>query len=523
MPIFRILGLLLLLKSSLWSFTPLHQEVAESPLLYLRLPVLWDRAELAKPQKEQLTTALLQALTKPGKAGFAQRQVLAMLKGSLEILALPPENRFLPAPGLALRAKFYGGQDEMSKRLQALIIAMVEEFQGQPADWLKFKRKVEKGVITDSAFLLGRVTLITEKEQFTLMFSQSNPNFPEKFKAKAKTNFESDQNSDETDFTMYADVDLSLSFYLDWMKRVAQNELNTLTQSGVVDLKLIKFWTEGKSESFSVKSKINLGSKINSKWSQLSSAKKAKTQYPDIGSFKGSLLWPSLKANDWMSCFSVFSFIDSSDRMKYAKLAEQIKGPVAFSWRETSIAPIISAELKDVKASEAALAKMLAPNIQITKESGTSSRHVLWGENSVSYNIEGQKLIFSPLLQSLRDLKSSGVAAEQTSLIKIEYPLSGQVSGNYYSLMHIVLQAIVNSGAAMDPKVFPAFSNLNIKDRPWSDKGKFELKRNKQILEMTWNQPFGLPGLASGVKLPSSSWVYFLSLASLTSNSVKYQ
>ena len=62
---------------------------------------------------------------------------------------------------------------------------------------------------------------------------------------------------------------------------------------------------------------------------------------------------------------------------------------------------------------------------------------------------------------------------------------------------------------------------MSVKERQWSGQGSLKISRSKEVIDLDWKQPFGLPGLVSGVKLPSSSWVYFLSLASLTSNSIK--
>lgn len=521
MPVLRSLGLLFLLQFYVWSFSPIHQEVDQTPLMYLRLPILWDRPELLETQKTHLTTALLQALTKPGKAGYAQRQIMSSLNGAIEVMALPPENKFLPMPGLALRASFSGSQDEMAKRVQNLIIACVEDFQGTPADWLKFKRSVDKGVITDSAFLLGRITLITEKNRFTLLFSQSNPNFPEKFKAKAKQNIEAEQASQQKDLALFIDIATAYSSYKEWLERFAKPELLSLKQAGIVDLESLSLWSEGSGQAFSLKGKVELGSNNKAKWNLLSSAKKANVKFPDTGKFKGSLLWPALSASDWYHCFEVLTFIPAKDRKKYAELFKIISGPVAFSWKETSIAPVISAGLTDAKAFEATLSKVIAPKGRLAKESGTSTRYIQWGQNSVSYKIEGKELTFSPLIQSLRDMGSSGESMAQSQLIKVEYPLAGSLSGNYYSLMHLSLQGVISTGAALDPKVFPPFSQLNVKERSWVGQGSFELFRNKQALEMVWNQPFGLPGLVGGVKLPSSSWLNFLSLAYLTSNSIE--
>jgi hypothetical protein len=269
-----------------------------------------------------------------------------------------------------------------------------------------------------------------------------------------------------------------------------------------------------------LKGKVDLGTNTKGKWNLLSSAQKANVQYPSAGEFKGSLLWPSLSATDWYHCFEVLSFVPIKERKKYAELFKIVSGPLAFSWSETSIAPVISIMLSDAKAFEATLSKIMAPKGRIAKESGTNLRHILWEQNSVSYMIEGKKLTFSPLIQSLRDLRSNGETTTQSELIRVEYPLAGSLSGNYYTLMNLSLQGIVSTGAALDPKVFPPFSQLNVKERSWVGEGSFELFRNKQVLEMVWNQPFGLPGLVGGVKLPSSSWLNFLSLAYLTSNSI---
>ena len=63
----RLLGFLLLLSSWAWSFAPIHRQVAETPLMYLRLPILWDRPELSDMQQDKLASVLLESLTKPGK------------------------------------------------------------------------------------------------------------------------------------------------------------------------------------------------------------------------------------------------------------------------------------------------------------------------------------------------------------------------------------------------------------------------------------------------------------------------
>jgi len=497
-------------------------QVKVSPLMYLRLPILWDRDELNELQIQNLKTSLLESITKPGKSGHAVRQFIGQLKGSLEFIALPPKNRFLPTPGLAIRSQFMGAPEEMASKIQALIIAMVEDFQGSSASWLKFKRKVENGVITDSAFLLGRVTLITEKDQFTLLFSQSNPEFPKLFQDKAIVDIEAQSKAAHNDAYLYVDVENSMSFYKEWLKRVANPILEDLIKWGVVDLKTLAVWSEGESEDFKAKSRIVLSDKTDGMWNKLSSSKKKKAELPDSGSFKGSVLWPDLNASDWMKHLGLFSFITPSQRSGYSKLFESISGPIAFSWGEKSVSPLITLDLKDKKVFESLLSKLIAPKGKITKEAGSDLRHVLWDKNSVSYKISGNKLTFSPLLQALRDHKTKGQSFDQDQLLKVNYPLDGNLSGNYYTIMHLVLQSVVSSGKTLDPKIFPSFSSLKLKERDWYGEGSIELKRIKQNLEIEWKQPFGLPGLVSGVKLPSSSWINFLSLATLTSKSVKF-
>ena len=523
MLLIRLCGLLLVLQLFGWSAsTPLHMQVKASPLMYLRLPIVWDREELNTLQEQNLKTALLESMTKPGKSGHAIRQFVGQLKGSLEFIALPPKNRFLPTPGLALRSQFMGSPEEMANKIQALIIAMVEDFQGTSASWLKFKRKVENGVITDSAFLLGRVTLMTEKDQFTLFFSQSNPEFPKLFKDKALSDIEASSKAVHKDATLFIDVENSMSFYKEWLKRVANPILEDLIKWGIVDLKTLAVWTEGESEGFKTKGRLVLNDNTDGMWNKLSSAKKKKAELPDQGSFTGSLLWPDLKASDWLKHIGLFSFISSNQRSGYSKLFESVSGPIAFSWDETSISPLITLDLKDSKVFESNLSKLIAPKGKITKEAGSGLRHVLWDKNSVSYRISGNKLTFSPLLQALRDQKTKGPSFDQDQLLKVNYPLDGNLSGNYYTIMHLVLQSVVSSGKTLDPKIFPSFSSLNLKEREWYGQGSIELRRNKQNLDIDWKQPFGLPGLVSGVKLPSSSWINFLSLATLTSKSVKF-
>lgn len=518
----RLCWLLALCQVAAWA-APIHQQVAESPLMYMRIPVLWDRPELNQMQEKNLSSAIMNVLTEPGKQGNAVREVVAQLKGSIEFLALPPSNRFLPVPGLALRASYTGSPEDMANKIQKLIISSVETIQGTSADWLKFKRTVKGTTITDAAFLLGRMTLVTEPDQFTLYFSQSNPEFPKLFTAKSKLDIEAGKASKHEDAVLYVDVEKSMSFYKDWLAKVAKPTLDEMERLGIVDLKKIELWTEGESESFKTKGRVELNNVTTSRWGQLSSAQKANVEFPDSGSFKGAMLWPKLKSTEWMNHLSLFKTMKASDKALYAKLFESVQGPVSFSWVKSSIAPLISMQLSSSKNFELTLAKILSPiGGKITKEAGTSIRNVIWKNNSVSYKIDGNKLTFSPLLQALRDQKSSSDSSVQSQLVNVEYPLEGQVSGNYYSIMHLVIQMAVGANKAMDPKVFPPFSSMSIKDRAWSAEGSLQIVRDKNHIELSWNQPFGLPGLLSGVKLPSSSWLYFLSLASLTSNSVKF-
>jgi hypothetical protein len=269
--------------------------------------------------------------------------------------------------------------------------------------------------------------------------------------------------------------------------------------------------TQGEGSAFETIASLDWSSSEKSIFSLLPKRDK-KVELPS-SEFRGGFKFPSLEAKAW------------SEQLPHAWLVKIPRLPfllssmkeVSFGWSEKDVAPIMKLTVKDVESFEKGLASLFGPKVTHVKEGHW--HHLHWGANRLSYQIEGKFIWFSPLQHALKDKTQKDTILAEKPELWLEYPLAGRLSGNHYSLMHLYLQLALLKGQGLNPNLYPAFAEQNVKDALWKGMGSLSLKIEDDGLALRWSQPYGLAGLMGGIQLQSSSWAYFLSLLQLTKHS----
>lgn len=520
-------SLLLFLVFSLSSFAdfiPLHQSSREAPLAYQRLPLVWQVGDLFNgKQQEKILKSIFQIWT-PNKAwAFALRSLIYKSDGPLELLVLPPKNQMLPIPSFVIKGGHRGQQNEVAEYLQQLIKKTLESIQGANVDWLKFKRRQENGLLIDQAFLLGHMTIVVSKKTFYFYFSQKNKDLYKDFTNKNKENIERGLETTKDDLLLFLDLNLLQKFYEPFLKNFSPALYRQFGTYGMFDMERLFGYTSGRKQDFSLHLSANWKSKTKSIWPAIKATKNNSQVFlPRNSDFSGAFKFPSLSQSSFLGILELIAPKEKVKSPAYHRFYQSLGHSVSFTWSERSMSPIFMLSLKDVKKFEREFSNIFRPYVNISKEiaKGVNVTHLRWGENTISYMIKDSKLYFSPLLHGLRDYQSKEqVVRKQGNLFEMTYPLEGRVRDSYYTMLHFILQAHVLSKKGVNPNDFPAFSLLPIQDGKWQGLGKIKLQNDKEKFYLKIEQPYGLPGLLSGIKMKSAGYMYFISLLSLTANS----
>lgn len=497
------------------SWKPLTDQTSKKPLAYLRSPLPWQGLLGEEKLLSAWKAALLDKVIPKTVLGKASREVLMRVQSSMEFLVLPPANRFLPIPSMVVSMDMSGG-DERKNLLEQWVIATMSQIQGSPATWLKFKDvpSDKAGRQIREVFLPGgRCWVQLEGKRVTLFYS-SDMDFLESFEMA-----ESEKNPGapgltltREDFQWMVQPQAAFSFYDGWLKRAAKPMHQAYLSSSWSKVKSFEVHTEGQGPNFKAFGSLKWSPSKDSLFALL--PKRAKKVELLKGGFRGSVMLPALNAESWSHQLPKLLLATMPNLPSLLSSIED----VSFVWSEKNVSPIMKLVVKDAKSFDAGLSSILGSKVIRTKEGRW--HHLSWGENRLSYQVEGTSIWFSPLRHALQDMgqKEALLSGERPELW-VEYPLSGRLSGNHYSLMHLYLQLALLKGKGLNPNFYPAFAEQKVKDVHWKGMGGLELTVGEDRLDLRWSQPYGLSGLMGGIQLQSSSWAYFLSLLQLTKHS----
>jgi hypothetical protein len=465
---------------------------------------------LYRQKSERWRDALLSAWF-PGYEGFAVRSILRQAQGPLELLVLPPEQSFLPLPSFVLGVQ--GTGQELLDGIKQLVVAVVSSVQKSKATWLRFKRSEEKGRVVHEAFFLGgRLWIVEEKAAFRLCYS-SRSDFLKKW-GLGSFDCEKGLGTSHADAVLYMDVERGERFFGAWLGRVVPQAYLSWKDSAYRGVSKWRLWTQGHSENWGMRMKADLSASVSSPLHQINNGS-LKLPFPAAASFFGRVALPEWDLKQWRQfSFGGRKFLPPEWLLKALGLLDS---NVTFAWPSGDPAPLISCRVKSKQSFDQELEKTLPKAVVLGRAGSSDLRTVKWGRNELSYRLGGDRLLFSPLLYPLLDTEGEQVLRElEPSFLSVSYPCSSSLKGRHYTLGALLLQLSSRSKAPMSPNDFPAFRALAVGDEVWTGRAVLRCWRDRDCIGLEWRQPYGPLGLFSGLKLQSSSLIYFLSLCNLT-------
>jgi len=503
----------------------LHQYIKESPLLYARIPFSWQKNQIfSEIQNEKVSTSVLRALTEPGKLGQAIRQILNASQNGIEFMVIGKKE--WPIPGLVLSGKYKGDAENFAQKTMVILRESLAIHEGVNMDWIKFKKKAHKTKLIYKTYVMfWHVWIILDNGKYKIMSSPNDPKFNlmvEKTQRERKV-LEGDCDTKLDDFFLYGDFAQATSFYQAVMKDFAPDIFNLCIAYDVFKFDKLKIFSDGSGVDFSLKSKLtwNKGKRV---WWQSFADQSPKNKSLTLDSktkFTGFMKLPNLKQNEFNRIFYAVSPKSSIKGPAYYRLYQSLGKQISFSWSHLSIAPVFRVELKNAKNFNKELRNIIRiyAKVNVEKVGKKEYTHILWGDNTVSYYIENNILYFSPLLHGLTDYENENISEKSDLFTHIRYPSKGNVTNAYYSMIHLILQAFILNKKGVNPNDFPAFSQTTISKATWDTLSSFKIELESETMNMTWQQPYGLPGLLAGSNVPSSAYISFFTLLSLTINS----
>ena len=503
----------------------LHQYIKESPLLYARIPFSWQNNQIfSKSQNEKVSTGVLRALTKPGKLGQAIRQILNASQNGIEFMAIGKKE--WPIPGLILSGKYSGDAENFAQKIMVILRESLAIHQGVNMDWIKFKKKNHKTKLIYKTYVMfWHVWIIMDNGKFKIMSSPNDPKFNlmvEKTQ-RERNILESGSQTKLEDFFVYCDFTQATSFYQAVMKDFVPDLFNICIAYDIFKFDKLKIYSHGSGVDFSIKSQLSWKKDKRVWWQSFADqSQNNKSIIKDSQTeFTGFMKLPNLKLNEFNRIFYAVSPKSSIKGPAYYRLYQSLGKQLSFSWSNLSISPVFRVDLKNAKNFNKELSNIIRmyARINVEKEGKKQYTHIIWGENTVSYYIEDNFLYFSPLLHGLKDFDNINISEKTPFFSRINYPSKGNVTNAYYSMIHLILQVFIINKKAVNPNDFPAFSQTTISQAAWDEVSSFKIDLNSETMDMTWQQPYGLPGLIAGSNVPASAYISFFTLLSLTINS----
>lgn len=511
---------------------PLPARIGSEPLAYLRWPLPWQSSQaLSSAQQRRLLGGLLPLVTAPNEFGVSLRGVLQSIEGPLELVLVEPDNATFIMPGFVLRGRHAMKREEMMARLKGFFLSSLQQMFDADFGFLKFQTSEKDGMLVETTFLMLVVharlqvsdeefffSCSTDKEFKSLGWSTKNS---ESWMAREKS-----WGGGEQDLVLYADTGTTLKLYTGVLEQFAPQQHVLLRDLGLMEMSAFSAVTRGSGKSFEVEMNVawtKAASGMWGSWGQEGDAARGGGYkvLPD-SDFTGGVYLPDMKVESLANLLGIISPVERAKAPAYIRLRQTLSGNISFSWPKTSPAPVVMAELKDVAAFEKEIENLFAGTANFSREKTSSGNftHILWQGSALSYVIREKDLFFCPLIHPLRDLDLKAEKTDRRSVIFADYPYQFKKSSAYYALMLATCQALVAGGKKIDPSMFPPFKSLGVADEKFSGSGHVSLETAEAAWKLLWRQPYGLPGLMSGIELTSAEWLHFLALLGLTKASL---
>lgn len=529
---FLALALALALQAAAGAeFAPLPDRATKAPIAYARIPLPWRTSGALNPvQQERLVTGLCGAMGLPGMLSHAVPRLLSLTDSPIEIVVLPP-GEGLGVPDVAARGFHHGDREEIAGLLKSIFLSVLAMQTRQDASGLQFQRVKTDKTVQDTMTLLllsFRITVDDSSYAFICSGRRDFPNFapvtagekPAKWAQK-----ESGWGTRPDDLVLYADIAEILRAYAAVLAKAypLMRLPEKISALSLDQCRSLAVYSSGSGESFSLRAELqwNPGKHL---WSSLKPGT-AKTAYPaqKDASFRGGLVAPRLDEKHLEALLGLVSPEEKAKAPVYRRIQDQLGESCSFSWHPKAAAPIFFMQVKDGAAFDRELENLLATRARFAREKSGDRQftHVLWKGSSLSYLVEKDLIVFSPLIHALRDMpRDRGSFQQGELLLSMEYPFEGSREQMYYSLVVAACQAVVSTRGVVDPAMFPAFSSLQASGGAWKGTAGLRVSADANGLRAVWNHPYGLPGLLSSLNLRSSDYISFLSLLSLTWSSL---
>ena len=510
----------------------LHQYIDDSPLVYARVPFSWDNNKIFNEnQNQKVIDAVLRNVTKPGNLGQSLRGVLGSLRGQMEFMVVPNQifKKDWPIPSYVLRGKTNQKPEKFMNMLVEILkeyLAHVENKKVKDYFWIKFKKKPDpKKIVYKGYVMFWHLWVIMEGDNFTIMASPSDMKFNkllDKVKRERKV-LEGDSGIAFEDLFIHADVARATDIYKPHLMKNLTDVFNMGVAFDVFKMNKLKIYSKDSGKDFKINLQLSWLKDQRVFWQSFADQNKSSSVVVDGNSdFVGSFKLPMLKQNEFNRMFYAFSPKNSIKGPAYYRLYSSLGDHLSFSWNQKSIAPVFRLPIKNPKVFNKEFRNVINmyAKVNMEKDGKREYYHIVWADNTVSYYIEGNALYFSPLLHGLKDYDNSrNKSIPLSKFAKIQYPSKGNVTNAYYAMIHVILNSYLFNNKGVNPNDFPAFSKTSISPAKWSGLSAIEMDMKSETLDISWHQPYGLPGLIAGSNVPSSAYISFLTLLSLTVHS----
>lgn len=496
-------------------------------LLHLRLPLPWSNPAVPEQSREELAKEILRGVAPRNTLGFSLRNTLPLLDSHVNLWVLPPRAPFPPVPTIAIEGRHRSKPEVMALAIETLFLDSLKAANpGAKLDFLKFRR--EKGEEDESInsrmfFAMMHYKLTVDKEKFALMATGDAAYQPRDLLEDTvkQADFLSESSYGDG-FLLFLNMERVLSVYEPFIENMMPSMMTELKISALYQIKQLKMYTQN--DWADLKTRLEIDWAEGSELYKLFSVEPRSMPALSSSKFNGSLSVAKMDSRDFIKAFLRLAPGQGQFASNWMQLVNATGLGLSFSWNRGAPGPVIFLPLKEKDKFEAALRQLLGRSVRVTEEKigKREYKHISWNNNTVSYAIEGDALIFSPMLHALRDLKQVPPSTKAPSSLYLEYPSSGSAREGYYAAIHLLAQAISQSGYAVNLNAFPAFSALKGDDTQPAPtrKATLSLKTSKDRWELEWDQPYGIVGVLSGVETSMSGFLSFASLLMLTGRSL---
>jgi len=495
----------------------IFSEERVQPLLQLKCPLPWSVEGLDPKLGSRFKTLILSSLSNTGSPLLrARSKVMASIQGSPTLELSEPPNLLLPIPEVVL---YFPSHDPAVLRasLQSWVKREIEAWLGVQAPWLAFSPVGGKRNVLEAFVMAGRIWLIEREGGCELLFS-SRSSFLSDHLKKTKEKI----GGDEGHLGLQLQIGRSMEIYYPWLEGLSGGKAFGALGELLKSWEQLEIHSSGAGEDMSWTIRLQTSSQDDSlespQWY-------ASASVPDLKGepfFQGGVtFFPGL--GDSLAGLISDDFLGAErEVLDLLKIFLVHLESFAFSQSKSSIAPVVSMRVSDMKAFKDDLGQWaMSGRGRFGLDPQTKEIHLQWGQTTLSVREFGRHLIMSPLRQVVEDALLGLTPALKKEGLWFHLPLEGDVDQVYYSAFMSGLALSEFWGGPVDPNIMPSFSRTGLVNRSWKRPFDLRLKGKSGVWEFDVNSPFGPLGVTSGLELQTSTLVYVLSWYNLSRNSWK--